>query len=746
MANAKRSATSELNHDNWDDDVEPEDAGKFAQADDNTIKGRVIKKAKRRGLQSADGAPSVFAGFGGFKAAPSGGNSFDFLGKSSNVTTSTGFGNTTSGNGFVFGNPNSSTSSTVPASFSFGSKSATTTNGTENNTESEKKNADTDATETNGSTKTNLFQFGSSQNSTSTSIFGGATNKPFAIKSGPKENVFGTVDVIDKKENGFESQKDTLKTETQNQLNNLPPLNQLAAFKPSGGAKWTCSSCMVSNDADKSACVCCETLKPGGATKTKWTCDTCMVGNDAEKDKCVCCETPKPGLGPKKTESAALNPMGAIAPGGGFTFGVASSSAPSSSAPTSGFTFGTSSSNSTQSQGFKFGMESTSSKAVTGISGANTSTRDTTRKDTLMEKQVTDNNTISTEKLTVVSDRVSDEEVKRVASNSKEFLSHLSALNKQFFEWIDKHLKKNPYILISPCIRDYEKHLAQLTKEYADKKDEVKENINRTAKDAEKEDTPIIKSVEKIPAPKGLLSGIFGNPSGTTKPETANFTFGNGSQPFTFGQEKKKDSTAGSESSSTTSASGGFSFGNQSGAASSGFSFGGSSAVGSTFGSGSMFGQAAAAAIQAKKESDNAETEENEDDQPPKVEVKQVIEDDAIHSVRCKLFYKKDKEFAEKGLGMLYLKKVDAHEEEGNAKTQLLVRADTNLGNILLNILLNKQMNLVKRNNCIQFVCIPNPEIPGVTAGSPVSMLVKVKNADQANILEDELKKRINMI
>ena len=46
----KRSATSELNHDNWDEDVEPEEAGKFSQADENTLKGRVIKKAKRRGI------------------------------------------------------------------------------------------------------------------------------------------------------------------------------------------------------------------------------------------------------------------------------------------------------------------------------------------------------------------------------------------------------------------------------------------------------------------------------------------------------------------------------------------------------------------------------------------------------------------------------------------------------------------------------------------------------------------------
>ena len=99
-------------------------------------------------------------------------------------------------------------------------------------------------------------------------------------------------------------------------------------------------------------------------------------------------------------------------------------------------------------------------------------------------------------------------------------------------------------------------------------------------------------------------------------------------------------------------------------------------------------------------------------------------------------------EFAEKGLGMLHLKKVDG--DAGSTKTQLLVRAETNLGNILLNILINKQMNMTKRNNCIQFVCVPYPEIKGIEAGSPVTMLVKVKNADIASILEDEIKKEVD--
>lgn len=243
-------------------------------------------------------------------------------------------------------------------------------------------------------------------------------------------------------------------------------------------------------------------------------------------------------------------------------------------------------------------------------------------------------------------------------------------------------------------------------------------------------------SPEKQPPVKGLLSGVFGNPASTaTSTTTEKFSFGS-SQPFTFGQEKKSDSSAGKDS--TAPAASGFSFGST-GPATSGFTFGSATGAAS-FGSSSMFGQAAAAAIQAKNDDQGADDDNEEE--PPKEEIKQVVEDDAIHSVRCKLFYMKNKEFAEKGLGMLYLKKV----ADNDNKTQLVLRAETNLGNILLNIMLTKQMNLEKRKNCVQFVCIPNPEIPGIEAGSPVTMLVKVKNVDQASILEDEMKKRIDII
>lgn len=49
----KRNATSELNHDNWEE-YEPEEAGTFKRASQDVLRGRVIKTAKRRNPISSD--------------------------------------------------------------------------------------------------------------------------------------------------------------------------------------------------------------------------------------------------------------------------------------------------------------------------------------------------------------------------------------------------------------------------------------------------------------------------------------------------------------------------------------------------------------------------------------------------------------------------------------------------------------------------------------------------------------------
>lgn len=45
---AKRSATSDLNHDNWDNEDEPEEAGSFSLAPQSVLSNRIIRTAKRR--------------------------------------------------------------------------------------------------------------------------------------------------------------------------------------------------------------------------------------------------------------------------------------------------------------------------------------------------------------------------------------------------------------------------------------------------------------------------------------------------------------------------------------------------------------------------------------------------------------------------------------------------------------------------------------------------------------------------
>lgn len=86
---------------------------------------------------------------------------------------------------------------------------------------------------------------------------------------------------------------------------------------------------------------------------------------------------------------------------------------------------------------------------------------------------------------------------------------------------------------------------------------------------------------------------------------------------------------------------------------------------------------------------------------------------------------------------MLHLKKVD-----GGNKTQMIVRAETNLGNILLNILVGDSLNIMKRKNNLQFGCIPNPPIPGMPEG-PAIMLLKVKDSVMADELEEKLNEAI---
>ena len=50
----KRTATTELNHDNWDKDEKSEEAGIFTKAPEEVLEKRVVKTARRRIQNSGD--------------------------------------------------------------------------------------------------------------------------------------------------------------------------------------------------------------------------------------------------------------------------------------------------------------------------------------------------------------------------------------------------------------------------------------------------------------------------------------------------------------------------------------------------------------------------------------------------------------------------------------------------------------------------------------------------------------------
>jgi len=92
---------------------------------------------------------------------------------------------------------------------------------------------------------------------------------------------------------------------------------------------------------------------------------------------------------------------------------------------------------------------------------------------------------------------------------------------------------------------------------------------------------------------------------------------------------------------------------------------------------------------------------------------------------------KKDGNFGDRGVGMLYLKPTP------NGKIQLIVRADTALGNLLLNTLLTQSIPIKRMNkNTIMLVCLPMPD----SSPPPVPVLLRVKTNEAA----DELLETMN--
>jgi nuclear pore complex protein Nup50 len=127
--------------------------------------------------------------------------------------------------------------------------------------------------------------------------------------------------------------------------------------------------------------------------------------------------------------------------------------------------------------------------------------------------------------------------VNNVYSRIFEIISQ--ALNVQLCTWIKTHIDKNPYVLLSPVFKDYEKHLTEIETKSA-----------ATGESGEKTNG----SFGSGSSSKPLLGAVFGN---NLNPEPVKF--GSGGSGFSFGSSTTTKS-GGTETKSTS----GFTFGGSS--------------------------------------------------------------------------------------------------------------------------------------------------------------------------------------
>ncbi|XP_012224425.1 nuclear pore complex protein Nup50 [Linepithema humile] len=375
------------------------------------------------------------------------------------------------------------------------------------------------------------------------------------------------------------------------------------------------------------------------------------------------------------------------------------------------------------------------------------------------------------------------QENEKTKSHSSDYYAKLKGLNESVATWIKTHVDENPFCILTPIFRDYEKYLKEITsKEESSKQTshiphvtQVRQNDNEKDKNIEKKldnssfansnanaksasttatewkpeksilfsniaaSTKLIFSNTEQKtenSPKSMFSNvdvtadksrpifekmesnvasksIFGNPENNPflhKPSTTS----------NDGKTDEEEAKSTVKSVAPTFPASTFSFGQSSTTSNitAGFSFG--SAKPFSF---------APQTVKPQDSEDN-ENKDEEDEEPPKPDFKPVTEEGAIYEQRCKVFVKKDGNFGDRGVGMLYLKPTP------NGKTQLIVRADTALGNLLLNTLLTQSIPIKRMNkNTIMLVCLPMPD----SSPSPVPVLLRVKTSEAADELLETL-------
>lgn len=310
------------------------------------------------------------------------------------------------------------------------------------------------------------------------------------------------------------------------------------------------------------------------------------------------------------------------------------------------------------------------------------------------------------------------------STSNSEYCSKLRALNVAVSAWIQQHVAKTPVCDLTPVFNDYRNHLQEIERKYG--------SLGTTSSTFS-----IVKTDREVKAVPRQEDTAKSN-TGLSEANKFSFVPTNQSEVKSKPEEKPQSSLFDSGGSK--------------------FTFGGSSSSSSGFGTsggtvGFSFTGVKTTQQEDKKEAPTSANQE--EDETPQEEVKIVEEKDAVFSIRSKLYYKKDGNFKERGVGMLHLKK---QEKSG----QLILRADTSLGNIIFNISVPKGLPVRRqgKNNVLFMaplnppadkVCpqcnkkYPNSQISNVCESEckpeATAILLRVKTGEDADKLKEEIEK-----
>lgn len=305
---------------------------------------------------------------------------------------------------------------------------------------------------------------------------------------------------------------------------------------------------------------------------------------------------------------------------------------------------------------------------------------------------------------------------------STEYYGKIKGLNLSISEWIAKNVAENPLCILTPIFDEYKKYLNEI------EIDENKKPVTAITSTA----TTNSNTINNNNSSTFRMPSV--TPSSTATAHTANlFQFSNSTKPITSIFEMPKTA-------STSPTLGGNAFSSSTATESSPtkpFSFGNSSTLTAFSTPPSKVPFTFTNVVQQPSQNtgqDDDGTEKN-DEEPPKNDFTPVIESDSLYSKRCKVFIKNKESdgYLERGVGTLYLKSID-----NDLKTQLLVRADTNLGNILINLLLTDAMPIQRTGkNNVMLIGIPTPD----SVAKPTTILIRVKTETEADEVLEQMNK-----